>query len=235
MRIFAWTGAILFAVSLAYFLYTYLVTFGETAAGPISPAAIAWDTGLFTLFAFHHSLFARERFRTRIARLIGTEGERPFYVWIASLLLIAVCALWVPVPGTLWRVSRAAAWLLRLAQLAGIGLTLQSAAIIDIWALAGVKTGSTPTPDAQVPNPESQEFKTSGPYGWVRHPIYSGWFLVVFAVPTMTMTQMVFALTSVVYLLVAMPLEETSLLAASDGAYGRYMRQVKWRLVPGIY
>ena len=26
-------------------------------------------------------------------------------------------------------------------------------------------------------------FTRRGPYGWVRHPIYSGWFLVVFAVP----------------------------------------------------
>jgi protein-S-isoprenylcysteine O-methyltransferase Ste14 len=233
VRIFAWSGAILFAAALLYFLYSYLVTFGETTAGRANAAAIAWDVALFSLFACHHSLFARERVRARMARLAGPDGERPFYVWMASLLLIATCALWQPVAGVLWRVDGVGAWGLRLVQLAGAWLTLRSAAAIDVWALAGVKPASDL--DARIPDPHPQEFKTTGPYGWVRHPIYSGWFLIVFAVPTMTMTQLVFAVTSGVYLLVAMPLEELSLLATTDGAYGRYMRQVRWRLVPGVY
>jgi protein-S-isoprenylcysteine O-methyltransferase Ste14 len=69
----------------------------------------------------------------------------------------------------------------------------------------------------------------------VRHPIYSGWLLLVFAVPTMTMTRAVFAVVSSVYLLLAIPFEERSLRTASDGAYRRYMQQVRWKLIPGIY
>ena len=57
------------------------------------------------------------------------------------------------------------------------------------------------------------------PYGWVRHPIYSGWFLIVFAVPVMTLTRLVFAVTSSAYLLIAIPFEERSLRRSSQGAY----------------
>ena len=69
----------------------------------------------------------------------------------------------------------------------------------------------------------------------MRHPIYSGWFLIVFAVPVMTMTRLVFAITSVVYLLVAIPFEERSLRRSSGGAYDQYMRQVRWKLVPRLF
>src|SRR5439155_18314637 len=79
------------------------------------------------------------------------------------------------------------------------------------------------------------EFKASGPSGWVRHPIYSGWFLLVFAVPVMTMTRFVFAVTSGVYLLIAIPLEERSLRLSSSGGFDRYMREGPWKLVPRVF
>ena len=96
-----------------------------------------------------------------------------------------------------------------------------------------------PTTNAQ-PLPTSKhqkefDFKTTGPYGLVRHPIYLGWFLIVFAVGTMTMTRLVFAVVSCVYLLIAIPLEERSLRAASGGAYDRYMQQVRRKLIPGVF
>jgi protein-S-isoprenylcysteine O-methyltransferase Ste14 len=69
----------------------------------------------------------------------------------------------------------------------------------------------------------------------VRHPIYAGWFLFVFAMPVMTMTQLVFAVTSSVYLLIAIPFEERSLRRSSAGAYEQYMKQVRWKLLPHVF
>ena len=79
------------------------------------------------------------------------------------------------------------------------------------------------------------EFKTTGPYGWVRHPIYLGWVMIVFAMPTMTMTRMVFAAVSTAYIVIAIPFEERSLRRASGGTYDRYLKRVRWKLVPGVY
>ena len=226
---FAWGGAALFAVSLGYFLFTYFVTFGETASGALTPAAIGADIALFTAFALHHSVFARERVRDWVARHLSPAVERSVYVWVASLMLIAVCALWQPMPGVAWELRGVKAWLLRGVQLFGVWLTLRGAAAIDIWDLSGVRQAQGG------PKGPPSEFKTEGPYGWVRHPIYLGWFLLVFAMPLMTMTRLLFAVISGLYIVIAIPFEERSLVRASAGAYGRYQQSVRWKLVPWLY
>jgi protein-S-isoprenylcysteine O-methyltransferase Ste14 len=223
--LFTWLGALIFFISLAYFLFSYVTTFGERAPTGDAARAITWNVALFTVFALHHSVFARERVRLAIARLLPQPLERSFYVWVASVMFIAVCALWQPVPGIAWQADGALVWALRAVQAGGVWLTLHSAVALDIRDLAGLRAASG----------RAIEFKTSGPYGWVRHPIYTGWFLMVFAASPMTMTRLVFAIVSCGYLLVAIPFEERSMINAAAGAYEKYRRQVPWRLVPHIY
>src|SRR5437870_1181524 len=67
--------------------------------------AIAIDAVLLTLFALHHSLCAREPVKDAIARLIPAGLVRSFYVWIASALLILVCALWRSIGSELYSVG----------------------------------------------------------------------------------------------------------------------------------
>lgn len=251
--LFAWAGAALFAASLVYFLFSYSVTFGETDAnGSLRPSA-AVNLALFGLFALHHSVFARTRVRSWLARTVSPQVERALYVWAASLMLIVVCALWRPLPGVAWAVGPTGTAILWCSGwLAGIWLTLRSVAIIDVWELAGVRQASplkrrSPTPepapgDSLRPADEGryedtrpQEFRVEGPYAWVRHPIYLGWFLIVFSVTPMTMTRLMFAVVSSAYVLIAIPLEERTLRRTSGGAYERYMRQVRWRVFPGVY
>ena len=229
-RLFAWIGAVLFLLSLAYFLFSYATTFGVPAGGRDVALAVTWNLTLFTLFAVHHSVFAREGVRRWVARTVPAQMERSCYVWIASVMFLAVCALWRPVPGFAWDSGGMLLWALRLLQATGAWLTLRSAAMLGILELAGLAqrgAGGGQTPGT--------EFKTTGPYGWVRHPIYSGWFLMVFATSPMTMTRLVFAVVSCAYLLIAIPLEERSMRASSAGAYQRYMALVRWRLLPGVY
>ena len=223
-------GLLFFIDALLYFAYRYMVVFGREVTGTLNTRAVGANVMLFTLFALHHSLFARDTIRKRITRTVGAL-ERSAYVWLASGLFIAVCAWWQPIAGAAWRIDEPAlVWLLRASQLLGVWLTLRSALMIDFFELAGTRQIWGVQKHAP-----STTFKTSGPYGWVRHPIYAGWFLLVFALPTMTMTQLVFAVTSSAYLLLAIPLEERSLRRSSAGAYDQYMQQVRWKLVPHVY
>jgi protein-S-isoprenylcysteine O-methyltransferase Ste14 len=231
-RTFAWLGAGLFGASLAYFLFSYAVTFGENQQTTTLETAVAWDLALFTVFALHHSVFARVGVRALVARTVPAAVERSVYVWIASLLLIAVCALWRPVGGVAWSIAAPLGWLMYGVLALGVWISVRSATVIDVWELAGVR--QVQTPNAQPPNSQ-MEFKTTGPYGLVRHPIYLGWFLMVFGVPVMTGTRLVFAVVSCVYLLIAIPLEERTLRRTTIGGYDDYMRLVRWKLVPGIY
>jgi protein-S-isoprenylcysteine O-methyltransferase Ste14 len=239
VRLLAWMGAGLFVLSLGYFVYSYAIVFGTPVEGALSVSRVAWDVGLFSVFALHHSVFAREAVRQRLARALGS-GERSFYVWLASLLFIAVCKLWLPLPGTIWNVGGPIEALLLVLQIGGITFSVYSARVLDIWELAGIRqlavNAPRSMPDAQDPTRSPEfEFKTTGPYGLVRHPIYLGWLLIVFPVATMTTTRFVFALVSCLYLLIAIPFEERSLRKSSGGAYDRYMQQVPRKLLPGVY
>ena len=231
-RAFAWLGAILFFVSLAFFLFTYMVTWAVPVASGDTTRAITWNVLLFTVFACHHSVFARERVRAAVARLLPAGLERSFYVWVASLIFVAVVLMWQPVPGVAWQVDGVARWILWALVAWGVWLTLRSAAVLDIGELAGIRQAGRA---GKASGAGEIEFKTTGPYGWVRHPIYSGWFLLVFAVSPMTMTRLVFAVVSCVYLLIGIQFEERSMRASPPGAYDRYMAQVRWKLLPGIY
>ncbi len=233
VRAVAWGGAMLFVAALAYFLFSYSVTFAEIVGGDVTAASIALDVALFSAFALHHSIFARDSVRSAVRTIVSPQLERSVYVWVASLMLIGVCYFWRPIPGVAWQVAAPWSWGLIAMQLVGAFLTVRSAAVIDAFDLAGVRQTEDPGRGRPAGRPDI-EFKTVGPYGWVRHPIYLGWILVVFAVGTMTMTRLVFAVTSSVYILIAIPLEERTIRSHSP-AYDDYVRKVPRKLIPGIY
>jgi protein-S-isoprenylcysteine O-methyltransferase Ste14 len=247
----AWCGAALFLASLAYFAYFYLVRLGQAPDVPAAdiPRAVAVNIGLFSAFALHHSVFARSGAKAWLLRHVPPGTERACYVWLASLLFLAVCLLWQPLPGIAWQAAGPVRWLLRGVQVGGIVLTLQSASRIDIWDLSGVqqaragRAAGTPAPAAAHPDPSappqsatpSSALEVGGPYRWLRHPIYLGWVLLVFGIPTMTHGRLLFAAVSTFYVVIAIPFEERSLLTQFGPAYGAYQRQVRWRLLPGIW
>ena len=248
MLLAAWGGAALFLASLSCFGWFYLVRLGD--AHPVSADAVlsaaAIDITLFTVFALHHSVFARIGARAWVARVVPDGLERSCYVWIASLLFLAVCLSWRPLPGIVWEVRGPATWLCYGVQLAGAVLTLRSASRIDIWELAGVRqaraavsspsTGPQPkqSPDSAAAAGASN-LEIGGPYRWVRHPIYFGWVLMVFGTPAMTAGRLLFASISTLYLALAIPFEERSLTAEFGAAYSAYQRKVRWRLLPGVW
>lgn len=226
---FAWTGAALFVLSLASFVIAYAWRFGFATSGGWDAAA--WRDALdnlilFTIFALHHSVMARTGAKAWITKMLPAELERSVYVWIASLLFLGVCWLWQPLPGIAWSVPAPLSYVFTAIQFIGVVLTLQSARIVGIWDLAGIRS----------PNPHGTvEFKTLGPYGIVRHPIYLGWVLIVFATPVMTTSRLLFATVSTFYLVVAIPLEEGSLVAAFGDKYRSYQQRMRWRLLPYIW
>jgi protein-S-isoprenylcysteine O-methyltransferase Ste14 len=227
VSVIRWGAATLFFASLAFFLYTYAFTFGEVARGRLAIGDLIANLALFTVFAAHHSILARLPLRRAIARMVPADTERSFYVAVASLLFFLVCVWWRPLPGVAWETSGPASALLYGIQTCGLILTIRSAAMLDIRELSGLRNVDHASPPA--------DFKANGPYGRVRHPIYSGWFLIVFATPVMTMTRLEFAIVSSAYIVLAIPWEERTLKATGGIAYERYLAKVRWKLVPGIY
>jgi protein-S-isoprenylcysteine O-methyltransferase Ste14 len=227
----AWLGGAAFAVSLGYLVYFYAVVLGEPAGatGREAARAATVDALLFAAFVLHHSLFARAAVKAWLVRRVPASLERTIYVWIASVLLLMVCLAWQPIGGMVYAPEGLVRWLLHAVQVCGGVLTAVATRTIDGLALAGIPqatSGGAPRHDA---------ISRAGPFGLVRHPIYLGWLLMVGAAPAMTANRLLFAALSIGYLILAIPWEERSLVAAHGDRYRAYRQTVRWRLVPGVW
>jgi protein-S-isoprenylcysteine O-methyltransferase Ste14 len=221
----------LFAASVGYWVYRYFVAFGRppVSAGSVGQS-VAWNVILFGAFALHHSLLARPALKTIVERRWPGQ-ERQLYVATASVLLVGLCAGWQPLPGIAWRLTGGAALAVQAARLAALGWIVAAARTLDLTALVGLRP-STTGEAGERPTP----FRMNGPYGVVRHPIYTGWLVTVLALPAMSNTQLAFAGCSALYILVGLELEEYSLRSSPLGAaYQEYARKVPAKLLPFLY
>jgi len=222
-RAFVWTGGAIFVASLIVTAWLYTLQLGVTE--PFhgwTPVII--DALLMTLFAAHHSVFARDAVKNGLARLIPDRLLRSVYVWVASLLLIAVCAGWQRVGGDLYRTAGPLYVCAVAIDLLGVWMIARSVRALSALELAGIRASEPGEP-----------LTFNGVYGFVRHPLYLGWMLIVFVTPHMTGDRLAFALLTTVYLWIAIPWEERALERSHGEAYRRYKQQVRWRVVPGVY
>jgi methanethiol S-methyltransferase len=227
---FVWCGGALFVASLAYGTWWYLFRLGADRPFAGWPA-IAWDAALVTIFACHHSVFARERVKAQLQPLFG-DRLRSVYVWVASLLLMMVCLAWRSIGATLLDARGAAAVACASLQLVGVALIAWSVARIDPLDLAGIR----PAPQAaESRSGQAEGLQIGGPYRLVRHPVYLGWMLAVFASPHATGDRLAFAVLTSLYLVIAIPWEEQLLRLTFGKTYAEYTAQVPWRVIPFIY
>ena len=113
-------------------------------------------------------------------------------------------------------------------QWVGGAVTAVAARRLDVLALAGVRQ-----PDGQCRPPHPLE--TSGLYGLVRHPIYFGWILLVLGAPVMTCDARGVCGHQHRLSRRGGAVRRTRPVAMYGDAYRAYQRQVRARLVPGVY
>jgi protein-S-isoprenylcysteine O-methyltransferase Ste14 len=220
-----WLGGGAFVASLGLAVYQFAVVW--PAAAPLEPermtAAVAVNTLLFTAFALHHSVLARERVKAWMTQALPVRLLRSVYVWTASLLFAVTWLYWQPIGHVVYQAAGWLSLLLYGVQAAGLALIASAARSIDALELAGIRSGAT------------DRIVVRGPYRLIRHPLYLGWLLVVWGAPLMTGDRMLFAIISSAYLLLAIPWEEQSMARTLGREYARYRATVRWRLIPGLY
>ena len=219
---FAWAGGGVFVGALAFCAYSYAFTWSHAA--PLNLPAAGIDALLFSVFALHHSVFARDPVKHWLGRRVPEPMLRSVYVWIASSLLIGVCLAWRPAGGEIYHHSARLAVIHALVQLAGVAIIVSAVRAIDALELAGIR-----------PHSGCESLQIVGPYRFVRHPLYSGWLLMTFGAAHLTGDRLIFAGISTLYLLIAMPFEERSLAASFGTAYSEYRQRVRFRIIPYVY
>ncbi len=224
-------GVACYVVFLATFLYAIAFIGGFAAPTTLDGAprgaaatALAMDAALLAVFALQHSIMARPWFKDIWTRLVPREIERSTYVLFSSVALILLFWQWRPLGGVVWSVespgTRLALWSLFCF---GWSLVLVSTFLINHFDLFGLRqvwlqlVGRPYTPI---------QFRTPGPYRLVRHPLDAGWLFAFWMTPHMTLSHLVFALATTVYILVAIQLEEHDLVGAHGQEYQEYRDRV---------
>ena len=218
------------------FLGTFLYTVGFTGdfavsktidsgvAGPIGQA-VAVNLALLSIFAAQHSIMARRGFKRMWTRIVPEALERSTYVLAATLALMLMLWQWQPIPEPIvWKVEGDAARTAMWAVFAlGWSLLLLSTFLLNHFELFGLRqvvsrfTGE--------PIPES-EFRTPLLYRYIRHPLYFGFLLTFWSVPTMTAGHLLFSLGATGYILLGIWFEERDLVQQFGDTYRRYRDQV---------
>jgi protein-S-isoprenylcysteine O-methyltransferase Ste14 len=238
-RLFALAyGGACYAVFFAVFLYavgfigrffTPTMLDGDPTRPPMQ--ALLVDIGLLVAFGLQHSGMARPAFKRWWTRVVPEWAERSTYVLASSLALAAWFALWEPIGGVVWNAGDGLAQKVVLkVYFLGWMLLLYATFVIDHFDLFGLaqvwrrwRGGAYQPP----------QFHAQGLYARVRHPIYVGWLLIMWAAPFMTVGHLVFALGSTAYILIGIALEERDLVAAFGARYVEYRRRTPM-LVPRI-
>ena len=230
-------GVACYVVSFGVFLYlagflgNFLVpkSIDSPRVVPLGTAVLV-DLGLLALFAVQHSVMARPAFKRWWTRLIPESAERSTYILFSSLALILLFYFWQPLGGIVWDVdSTAGAYTLYGLYAAGWLLLFYVTFLINHFDLFGLRQvwlqlrGRAYMPVS---------FRTPWLYRQVRHPLYLGWLMLIWATPTMTVAHLLFAVMTTVYILVAIQFEERDLV---DGhpEYAEYRKQVPM-IVPFI-
>ena len=142
------------------------------------------NVGLLTAFALQHSIMARPAFKNWWTRIVPEPIERSTYVLAASLLLGATVYFWQPLGGVIWQVENTSAIIaIYTVFVTGWAMVLTASFLInhfDLFGLRQVWLYFRGKPYTQL------KFGTPILYRYVRHPLYVGFLIGLWAAPTMT-------------------------------------------------
>lgn len=230
-------GLFSYAVFFASFLYAigfignFIVpkSIDSVPEAPLGTALFI-NALLLGIFAVQHSVMARPAFKRWWTRIVPPAAERSTYVLFSSLALILLFALWEPMGGVIWSIAnptgQAIAW-----GLYGLGwaILLYATFAINHFDLFGLRQSWAAFRGRE---PAPLKFVQPWIYRVVRHPLYVGWLLIVWATPVMTIAHLVFALLATGYILIGIQLEERD-LADMHPEYRDYKKRVPM-LVPSV-
>ena len=186
--------------------------------------ALLVNLGWVLLFGVQHSVMARKPFKERMAKYLPRPVERSTYVLVSGILLILLVYNWQPMGGLLWEIPQGSAlyYLTYVIFFTGWSILFLSTFLINHFDLFGLRQtylellGRPYTP---------LKFKVVALYKYVRHPLYFGGILGLWATPRMTATHLVFAAGLTAYFVIGTLFEERDLKRDFGDLYRAYQKR----------
>jgi methanethiol S-methyltransferase len=195
-------------------------------SGVVSNTAISVIINLvvLTIFALQHSIMARPAFKKWWAQIIPEYLERSTYVLLTAIVLTLLFWQWRPMTDVVWHIDNNIGTLLMNGLFwLGWAILFVSTFMISHTDLFGLRQVYFKFKDQEYLH---LEFKISGFYKLVRHPIMTGIIIAFWSTPHMTTGHLLFAGVSTAYILVALQFEEHDLTNLFGEKYADYKRRV---------
>lgn len=225
------TGAIgyLSYLSFLYFLYAGSLDWIRLNLGV--SGILVFDGVLSLLFFLQHSTMIRRSFRKRLLHFIPSRYQGVTYTVTSGVILLLFVTFWqnsgtilLEVDGLFRTVLRILFFLSILGMLWGIR-ALRS---VDMFGLGSILK-NTRTNTLQ-----ERPFIVSGPYRWVRHPLYLFTVVMFWSCPMLTTDRMLFNIMWTVWVVLATVLEERDLREDFGDNYREYQTKVPMLLPRGV-
>ncbi|MFD2726338.1 methyltransferase family protein [Hyunsoonleella rubra] len=192
--------------------------------------ALLKNFGLVLLFGVQHSIMARQSFKKAFAKFFPKPIERSTFVLISGLLLVFLVWQWEPIGGSIWKIHSGSIlyYMIYVLFFAGWSILFISTFLINHFDLFGLRQTYLELQD----KPYSPlNFKVFSFYKHVRHPLYFGGILGLWATPNMTATHLLFAIGLTAYFIIGTLFEERDLKKEFGKAYVDYQSKTRM-LIP---
>ncbi len=198
--------------------------------GPFALSLVV-NVVLIALFGLQHSIMARPAFKAGWTKFVPHSMERGVYCLATAGVLLIIFTFWHSIEGSLWSVSdptlRMVFWAVFFLGWAILFISTWLLNHFELFGLAQAWRHFRGTEGAP------SEFRTPLFYKMVRHPIYLGFFLGMWATPDMTYSHFLFASLFTIYIVIGISYEEKDLLTEFGQRYAEYRGKVG-AFIPGI-
>ncbi len=218
---------LLFLVTFAYLVgfVGNLVVPKSIDSTPTDPLpAIVCDLLLVVLFGLQHSVMARPWFKRSWTRLVPEPIERSTYVLLSCVAVGLMMWQWRSLDAIVWNVENPVGGGLLWALFASGWLLVPFVSLMinhfDLFGTRQVWLYLRGRPFTSLP------FRTPLLYNRIRHPLYVGFALALWATPTMSLGHLLFAGALTGYMILAAQIEERDLIGHFGDTYRQYSRRV---------
>jgi protein-S-isoprenylcysteine O-methyltransferase Ste14 len=189
--------------------------------------------GIFAVGSGVFGVWLLKRDPALLASRLGSFSQPGQPLW-DKLFLLFFMTLWL---GWLWLMGRdAQVWHLSnlplwLNIVGGLMLTAGFFAVARVF-----QENSFAAPVIRVQSERAQQVIDTGPYAWVRHPMYAGALLYMFGTPLLLGSWLGLAVAGLMVIgLARRAVLEEQMLRRDLAGYDQYMARVRFRLIPGIW
>ena len=192
---------------------------------------LLFDAGLSFVFFLQHSLMIRKPFHAWLEKQVPSQLHRGIFAGLSGSLLLLLILSWQPSDIILTEIKGWVRWVLRGIFLLSVMGFIRAGKMLPGLDTSGVKRIKRFLNEEKEP---VEAFTVSGPYKWVRHPLYFFTFLMIWTFPDISTDRLLFNILWTCWIVVGAHFEEKDLLETFGDPYRKYQKQVPM-LIPSPF